>query len=130
MADDGGSEIQVRYWHDLDKEFVRAGVNRAGFRGENVLMVMNWLDPGMQTNPHSHPCEQIVYIVKGSMRFVISGQAHDVHEGGMIRIPADVEHYGEPIGGEPVLNLDVFSPIRDDYRHLVEYQHNEFRGVS
>ena len=30
------------------------------------------------------------------------------------------------IGDEPVLNLDVFSPIRDDYRHLVEYQQADF----
>jgi len=25
-----------------------------------------------------------------------------------------------------VMNLDVFSPIRDDYRHLIEYQAAEF----
>ncbi len=24
------------------------------------------------------------------------------------------------------MNLDVFSPIRDDYRHLIEYQDAEF----
>jgi hypothetical protein len=26
------------------------------------------------------------------------------------------------VGSETVLNLDVFSPIRDDYRHLMDYQ--------
>ena len=35
-------------------------------------------------------------------------------------------HYGEPIGDEPALNLDIFSPIREDYRHLVEYQETDF----
>ena len=47
--------------------------------------------------------------------------------GSVIRIPPNIEHYGEPLGDEPVLNLDVFSPIRDDYRHLVEYQQDDFR---
>ena len=126
MQDENKSDIAVRYWNKLEKEHVREGVNRAAFRGEDVLMVMNWLDPGMETNPHSHPCEQIVYVVKGRMRFVIEGKEITVDAGGMVRIPPNAVHYGEPIGDEQVLNLDVFAPIRDDYRHLVEYQSAEF----
>ena len=113
-------------WDELPKEVVRAGVERSGFRGENVLMVMNWLEPGMETNPHSHPFEQLAYIVSGRMKFVIGEETFEAGPGSVIRIPPDVEHYGEPIGDEPVLNLDVFSPIRDDYRHLVEYQQSDF----
>ena len=41
---------------------------------------MNWLEPGMQTNPHNHPFEQVVYIVKGTMRFYIGD---DVVEGAL-----------------------------------------------
>ena len=114
-------------WDELPKEVVRAGVERAGFRGDDVLMVMNWLKPGMETNPHSHPFEQLAYIVQGRMKFVIGDDTFEAGPGSVIRIPPDVEHYGEPIGDEPVLNLDVFSPIRDDYRHLVEYQQPEFQ---
>ena len=114
-------------WDELPKEVVRAGVERAGFRGDDVLMVMNWLKPGMETNPHSHPFEQLTYIVQGRMKFVIGDDTFEAGPGSVIRIPPDVEHYGEPIGDEPVLNLDVFSPIRDDYRHLVEYQQPEFQ---
>ena len=117
---------QAYRWDDLPKEAVRPGVTRAGFRGDDVLLVMNWLQPGMQTNPHRHPFEQIVYIVRGRMRFVIGGEAIEVAAGGVVRVPPNVEHYGEPIGDEPVLNLDVFSPFREDYRHLVEYQ--QFTG--
>jgi quercetin dioxygenase-like cupin family protein len=113
-------------WEELPKEAVRPGVVRAGFRGDDVLLVMNWLQPGMQTNPHRHPFEQIVYIVSGRMRFVIGGEAIEVAAGSVVRVPPNVEHYGEPIGDEPVLNLDVFAPFREDYRHLVEYQ--QFQG--
>ncbi|MFQ6007138.1 MAG: cupin domain-containing protein [Woeseia sp.] len=113
-------------WDELPKEVVRPGVERVGFRGDDVLMVMNWLTPGMQTNPHSHPFEQLAYIVSGKMKFVIGDDTFEAGPGSVIRIPPDVEHYGEPIGDDPVLNLDVFSPIRDDYRHLVDYQQPDF----
>ena len=113
-------------WTELPKEAVRPGVERSGFRGEQVLMVMNWLTPGMEVRPHSHPFEQLAYIVQGRMRFVVGEEVFEAGPGSVIRIPADVEHCGEPLGDEPVLNLDVFSPIREDYKHLVEYQQADF----
>ena len=118
--------VRPRNWNELDRETVRPGVSRAGFRGDDVMLVMNWLQPGMETRPHSHPCEQIVYVVTGRMRFVIADEEIEVGAGGLVRIPPDVMHYGEPIGDEEVLNLDVFAPLREDYRHLVAYQDDEF----
>lgn len=124
MADN--QKAQVYSWDSMPKEFVRPGVNRSGFRGDDTLMVMNWLDPGMEVNPHSHPFEQLVYIIQGRMRFVIEGEEFEMGAGDVVRIPPGVEHCGEPIGDEQVMNLDVFSPIREDYRHLVEYQSADF----
>ena len=83
-------------WDTIEGEEVRPGVSRKGFRGDQFMMVMNTLEPGMEVNPHSHPFEQAVYIVQGKVRF--------------------------HVGDEPVLNLDIFAPLRDDYMHLVEYQ--------
>ena len=80
----------------------------------------------MDVRPHSHPFEQIVYVVKGTMRLHVGDDVIVSGPGGLILIPPDVEHYGEPVGDEPVLNLDVFSPIRDDYRHLTAYQEDDF----
>lgn len=114
--------VQVFNWDELEREHVRSGVSRAAFRGDNVLMVMNWLQPGMETRPHNHPCEQLVYVVQGRMRFHVEDEVHDLGAGGLLRIPPNAMHYGEPLGDEVVLNLDVFSPIRDDYKHLVAYQ--------
>lgn len=115
-------------WDELPKEVVRKGVERSGFRGNDALMVMNWLTPGMEVNPHSHPFEQIAYVVQGRMKFVVGDDVFDAGPGSVIRIPPNVEHYGEPIGDEIVLNLDVFSPIREDYRHLVDYQQADFEN--
>lgn len=113
-------------WKDIPREKVRAGVTRTGFRGEQVLLVMNWLEPGMDTKPHKHSFEQVVYIVSGRVRFHIGGDVMEAGPGSVTRIPPDVMHYAEPIGGETAMNLDVFSPIREDYRHLVAYQEADF----
>ena len=115
-------------WDTLDKEVVRKGVERAGFRGDDVLMVMNWLEPGMDLNPHSHPFEQVVYIVQGRVIFTIGEESVEAGPGSVIRIPPDVVHYAEPVGDEPAMNLDIFAPIREDYRHLVDYQQPDFDG--
>ncbi|MEO0413124.1 MAG: cupin domain-containing protein [Pseudomonadota bacterium] len=113
-------------WDGLPKEVVRRGVERAGFRGEQVLLVMNWLTPGMEVNPHSHPFEQIAYIVQGRIKFTIEDEIYEVGAGEVIHIPANAVHCGEPIGEDICMNLDIFSPIREDYLHLVEAQAVDF----
>ncbi|RQS26451.1 MULTISPECIES: cupin domain-containing protein [unclassified Burkholderia] len=117
-------------WSELPREVVRPGVERVGFRGDNVMCVMNWLTPGMQVFPHAHTFEQLVLIVQGRVRFHLDDEIVEGGPGTMIRIPPHVVHYAEPVGDEVVLNLDVFAPLREDYVHLVAYQAAEFNGTE
>ncbi|MGX1098597.1 cupin domain-containing protein [Amorphus sp. MBR-141] len=116
----------VYKWETLPRETVRPGVTRTAFRGDNALMVMNWLEPGMEVRPHSHPFEQLAFILSGRVKFTIGEDVVEVGPGEVVRIPPDVMHCGEPIGDEVAVNLDVFAPVRDDYRHLTAYQENDF----
>jgi len=109
-------------WNELPKDSPRPGIERVGFRGDNALVVMNWLSPGLIPRPHSHPFEQLVLILQGCVRFHIGDDVVDCGPGSMVRVPPDVMHWAEPVGDEVCLNLDVFSPVRDDYMHLVAYQ--------
>lgn len=120
-------KAKVYRWEKLPREEVRPGVTRTAFRGDNALMVMNWLEPGMEVRPHSHPFEQLAYIIAGRVRFTIGDEVVEVGPGEVVRIPPDVTHCGEPVGEETAINLDVFSPVRDDYRHLTEYQEADFQ---
>ena len=81
-------------WDNLDKEAVREGIERVGFRGEDTLLVMNWMQPGMEPGPHSHPFEQIAVIIQGTVRFHVGDEVYDAGPGSMIRIPPDVVHWG------------------------------------
>ena len=115
-------KVMLYNWDEIESEVVRPGVSRKGFRGDDVMLVMNTLIEGMELNPHSHPFEQVVYIVQGCVNFHVGDEVYNARAGSVIRIPPDIEHFAEPVGDEPVLNLDVFAPLREDYMHLVEYQ--------
>ena len=119
-------KVNVYRWTDLPKEKVREGVSRTAFRGDGAMMVMNWLEPGMEKRPHSHPFEQLAYILSGRVRFEIGDEVVEVGAGEVVRIPPDVVHCGEAIGDEVAVNLDIFGPVREDYKHLTAYQEADF----
>ncbi|HWK47491.1 MAG TPA: cupin domain-containing protein [Stellaceae bacterium] len=102
-------------WNALPWTHVREGVDRKAFSSEAATVALNRLMPGHEPRPHSHPNEQIAYIVSGTIRFFVGGQEHLMGAGGLLVIPPNVEHWGEVVGDEPVLNLDVFTPRRPEY---------------
>jgi quercetin dioxygenase-like cupin family protein len=102
-------------WNAIAWTPVREGVERKAFSGEGATVALHRLMPGHKPNPHSHSYEQIAYIISGTMRFHVGEAAHLVGPGGLLCIPSNVEHWGEVVGDEPVLNLDVFTPCRPEY---------------
>lgn len=108
-------------WDEVPDEAVRPGVRRRGFGTEDVLLVLNECEPGMDLRPHSHDFDQIALITKGGAIYHVAGVANEVEAGSVLLIPAGAEHYIEPIGDEVVHNIDVFAPARADYLHLLEW---------
>jgi quercetin dioxygenase-like cupin family protein len=53
--------------------------------------------------------------MSGVLRFHIGDEVRDVGPGGLVLIPPNVTHWGEVLGDEPVMNLDVFTPKRPEY---------------
>jgi quercetin dioxygenase-like cupin family protein len=116
-------------WNTLPRELVRKGIERCGFRGEDVVVVMNWVDSDIQVNPHSHAFEQLAICIQGKFNYHVGEQVFEMTPGSMLRVPPNTMHYVEPTGDEVALNLDIFAPLRDDYSHLVAYQAAEFVTV-
>ena len=114
-------------WNDLPREVVRKGIERCGFRGEDDVVVMNWIEPDIQVNPHKHTFEQIVVCIQGRFKYHVGDEIFLMTPGSMLRVPPNTLHHIEPIGPETALNLDIFAPVRKDYMHLVEYQKADFR---
>jgi quercetin dioxygenase-like cupin family protein len=108
-------DIKAIDWNTIPWTPVREGVERKAFSGNGATLALHRLKPGHEPRPHSHANEQIAYILAGTIRFVVGGEEHLVGPGGLLVIPPNVEHWGEVIGDEDVLNLDVFTPCRPEY---------------
>jgi len=77
----------------------------------------NGLAPG-----HSHPFDQLLYVIEGQLRFWTGDKVHDLAAGDVVYIPRDVPHGGRPANGKPVHLVEMFAPIRTDYLYTAEHQ--------
>lgn len=62
---------------------------------------------------HSHPHDQIVYIVRGHLRVSCGGKTFDARTGDSFVVRGGVEHGASAV--EDSLVIDVFTPCREDY---------------
>lgn len=111
-------------WKDLPKTPVEgAKMMRAGFRSDHALLSFNWVDAkGGRPEPHSHPFDQLVLVMSGRLALEVDGEVAECPPESIVRIPANAMHTGWVVGDEPVLNIDVFAPAREDYLYLTSYQ--------
>jgi quercetin dioxygenase-like cupin family protein len=108
-------KIQTVDWETMEWRPVRRGIERKAFTGEGSTVALHRLWPGHERLPHSHPHEQIVYILDGRVDFHIGEEVVQLGPGGLALVPPNVIHYVEVVGEKPALNLDVFTPARPDY---------------
>ena len=83
--------------------------------GERIMLSLVEFEPHAVVEPHSHPHEQMGMLLEGEMTFVIGDERHVLQPGEMWRIPGGVLH-SAIAGDKRVKALDVFHPVRDDYR--------------
>jgi quercetin dioxygenase-like cupin family protein len=80
---------------------------------ENLMMVEIYCDRGAVGEIHSHPHEQITYVLEGEFEFNIDGNKQIVKAGDSMFEESNVPH------GMICLKkgrlLDVFSPHREDF---------------
>ena len=108
--------LKVENWKDIEKQFFQQDLAaRQVFSGQNVMLVLNTIQPGFPSFRHSHPHEQIIYIVEGECDVIVGNESARMGPGDMVRIPSNVEHDLRVVGDKPVVDLDVFTPIREDY---------------
>jgi quercetin dioxygenase-like cupin family protein len=109
------SAVHAIDWEQMTWKPVRPGIERKAFGSETVTVALHKLQPGHEPRPHSHPNEQIVYILSGCIDFHVGNEVVRLRSGGLLVVPPDVEHYGIVVGDEEVLNLDIFTPARPEY---------------
>ncbi|HVY00050.1 MAG TPA: cupin domain-containing protein [Pseudorhodoplanes sp.] len=81
--------------------------------GEQGMLVWWSGKAGSVFAPHSHPHEQIVWMLKGKLRIRIGDEEKVMVPGDVAVIPGGVEHAGSYV--EDCEILDVFAPPREDF---------------
>ncbi len=92
-----------------------AGIRAKPLFGEGAMLNLIELDDGAGVPPHSHPHEQLGLQLEGELALVIDGVEHRLRPGDAYTIAGGVEHSARAVGG-PCKVLDVFQPVREDYR--------------
>jgi quercetin dioxygenase-like cupin family protein len=85
--------------------------------GERITLGVVELDAGSVVPEHSHENEQLGLVLEGSLLFRIGDESRELEPGGMYVIPANTPHEVET-GPEGAVVVDVFSPVRVDWREL------------
>ena len=107
------------YYHNpverAAKELV-PGSNAKTFWGQKMLAAVVDLDPNVHLPRHSHPHEQLGIVIEGQIEFIVADEKKLLGPGEVYVIPSDVEHEARTFD-QPVKVMDVFSPVREEYKY-------------
>jgi quercetin dioxygenase-like cupin family protein len=101
-------------WSEIPTEQLNPLLQRQFLHGEQAMLTRFHLAKGCIVPLHSHPNEQISYIVSGALQFDFGdGDTRTVSAGEVLVIPGGVPH--SAIATEDTLAFDVFAPPRQDW---------------
>jgi quercetin dioxygenase-like cupin family protein len=67
--------------------------NGTCIEGDRMMVALMRMPAGTGAEPHSHPNEQWIYLLEGTMDADVDGKKQRVHAGSVIYIPANVVHH-------------------------------------
>lgn len=79
----------------------------------HLMLVRHRFEKGWTGARHSHPHHQVVYVVRGHLRFEAQGRSWDMKAGDSVVVDGNVEHAASAL--EDSEALDVFTPYREEY---------------
>lgn len=101
----------------VKREAIGQGRSRYLTYLSNLMMVVIDLEGGPSPQPdppHSHPHEQISYVVSGEVNLFIKDKTIRLEPGDMFAVPPNVPH-GIQLLSEKARLVDTFCPIREDF---------------
>jgi quercetin dioxygenase-like cupin family protein len=91
------------------------GVEILSVSGSALMLSYVTFEPGAVVPDHAHPHEQMGMMISGRLEFTVGGRTRVLGPGDRWSIPGGVRHSVRALDG-PAVALDVFHPVRDDYR--------------
>ena len=97
----------------IAEERINDKITRRLLAGEKGMIVWWSIKAGAHAAAHTHPHEQIFWVLKGAMDFRLGAEKRRVGPGAVAVIPGGIEH--EAWWPEDCEVIDVFSPPREDF---------------
>ena len=110
------SGLQQYRWTDIPEEPLKGQITRRLIAARRMMIAQIVLKKGDEVPRHSHHNEQITYVVTGKLRLLLGehGEREVVLGAGeVLVIPPNLPHAAVAL--EDTLDIDVFSPPRDDW---------------
>ena len=82
--------------------------------GDKMTIAYYDITAGARAPEHDHPHEQIVNVLSGEYELTVDGERHVLKPGSVFVVPSNAMHAGHALTDVKI--LDVFSPVREDYR--------------
>ena len=80
---------------------------------KHLMLVRHTFEKGWKGARHNHPHHQVVYVVRGQIRFEAQGKSWEMRAGDSVVVDGGVEHAASAVEASEV--LDIFTPFRQDY---------------
>lgn len=98
---------------------LRDGILARAVHGERITFAVVEIEPNAELPEHIHANEQLGIVLHGSVTFRVGEETHNVQPGGIWRVPPNAPHFLQA-GPEGAIVLDMFTPVRDDWKRLGE----------
>lgn len=103
---------------DRTPKEIAPGYSARFIHTENMTFSHLDVKAGSTIAEHAHPHEQVCHIFEGKFQLSIDGEPIVFEPGMVIVIPSNVKHAGLALTDCKL--MDVFYPVRDDYKSLCE----------
>jgi len=93
---------------------VKGAVRKILVYSENLMLIQWEVDAGVSLS-HSHPHEQMGFIIKGAAALTAGGEKVTLSAGSSFLLEPNEHHEFKVVGDEKCIVLDIFHPHREDY---------------
>lgn len=81
---------------------------------ENLSIAFWEVEEGAKVPEHAHMNEQVMHVIEGEFEFTLEGDTKMYRPGDLVIIAPHKKHSGKAL--TPCKLMDVFSPVREEYK--------------
>jgi quercetin dioxygenase-like cupin family protein len=99
---------------EIEEQMLIPGAAARFVHSEHMTLAYWDFDADVPLPEHAHPHEQVTNVIEGVFDLTVDGETTRLRPGSVVLIPPNATHSGRSITACRI--IDVFHPVREDYR--------------